>query len=102
MLDEIGSKREQIIGLCIKHHVLRLAVFGSSIRDDFNQRESDIDLLVDFEKLSPGEYAENYLSLLSSLVTLFGRKADLVSSRGIRNPYFRQEIEAKQETLYAA
>ena len=102
MLDEIAAKQRQIVGLCAEHHVRRLAVFGSSLRKDFDADDSDIDLLVEFEPLSPGAYADNYFALLSALTSLFDRKVDLVSLRSIENPYFRHEVEATQETLYAA
>ncbi len=35
--------------ICKRHHVKMLALFGSVLRDDFS-KESDIDILVDFEK----------------------------------------------------
>ncbi len=102
MLDEISIKREQLAGLCRQHHVLGLALFGSSLREDFSPSESDIDLVVEFEALTPGEYAENYFSFQRSLASLFDRRVDLVSLRSVRNPYFLREIEATKVNLYAA
>ena len=41
---------EKIKVLCAKHKVNKLFVFGSVLKDTFTN-ESDIDLVVDFEKL---------------------------------------------------
>jgi uncharacterized protein len=102
MLSEIMVQHERIEALCRQHHVRRLAVFGSSLRGDFDPDRSDIDLVVEFEQLPPAKYADNYFSLLGALKSLFGRNVDLVSLRSIRNPYFLEEIKATQENLYAA
>jgi predicted nucleotidyltransferase len=102
MLDEIVMKRDRIEHLCRKHHVLRLAVFGSALRDDFNPSRSDIDFVVEFGPLSLGKYADNYFAFHHALTALLGRKVDVISSRNIRNPFFRHELETTQETLYAA
>lgn len=102
MLEELVTKREQIEDLCRKHHVRRLAVFGSALRDDFNPDRSDIDFIVEFGPLSPAEYADNYFDLRDALASLFRREVDVISSQNIRNPFFRHELETTQETLYAA
>jgi predicted nucleotidyltransferase len=41
---------EKIKNLCAKHKVSKLFVFGSVLKDTFTN-ESDIELVVDFEKL---------------------------------------------------
>ena len=47
MQDFITSRREEIADLCRKHHVRRLAIFGSAVRDDFDPVRSDVDVLVE-------------------------------------------------------
>jgi predicted nucleotidyltransferase len=98
----IHDHREEIAALCRQHHVRRLAVFGSFVRGDFDPTRSDIDLLVEFEPLSPTVYAPNYFALLEALDRLFLRRVDLVTDSSIRNPYFREAVEKEQQTLYAA
>ena len=39
---------ERIAEFCRRHHIRRLALFGSVLRDDFTP-ESDVDMLVEFE-----------------------------------------------------
>jgi predicted nucleotidyltransferase len=102
MQDFIQDRREEIASLSRQHHVRSLAIFGSSVRGDFNPARSDIDLLVEFEPLSPAAYAPNYFALLEALEQLFSRRVDLVTASSIQNPYFRDVVEKEQQTLYAA
>jgi predicted nucleotidyltransferase len=98
----IAEKREEIAALCRKHHVKRLAVFGSAVRDDFDPEHSDVDLRVEFAPLEAVLYADNYFALRGALVQALQREVDLISASIIRNPYLRREIETTQELLYAA
>jgi predicted nucleotidyltransferase len=102
MQDLIEKNREKIAELCRQHHVRSLSVFGSAARDDFDPTRSDIDLLVDFNSLSEMDYAPNYFAFMEHLDHLFGRKVDIITSRFIRNPYLRQEVERDRVLLYAA
>ncbi len=102
MIAAIEEHRAELAELCRRHHVLRLALFGSATRDDFDPQRSDLDFLVDFESLTPGEHADSYFGLLEGLESLFDRRVDLVESSTLRNPYRRQEIEATQVLLHAA
>jgi predicted nucleotidyltransferase len=98
----ITENRERIAELCRTHHVRRLSVFGSAVRDDFDPQRSDVDLLVDFAPLGEMEYAPNYFSLLRSFDSLFGRQVDLLAEPQIKNPYLRRSIDEDKVTLYAA
>jgi len=98
----IDEKREQVDAICRKHHVRRLALFGSALGDDFDPVHSDLDFVVEFEPLPEGTYANTYFGLIEELERLFQRHVDLVEAGSVRNPYFQQEIESHQEPLYAA
>jgi len=102
MTEQIEHKREQIAQLCRQFHVRRLALFGSALGSDFDPEHSDLDFVVEFETLPQGTYADTYFGLMTALERLFGRKVDLIEPESVRNPYFRQEIEGHQETVYAA
>jgi predicted nucleotidyltransferase len=102
MQDFILAKREEIAELCRKHHVRRLSVFGSAARDDFDPATSDVDLLVSFDDASIERYAKNYYSLEEGMVSLFGRKVDLITEGTIRNPYILRRVEQHREQLYGA
>ena len=44
----IAIPTEQVAEFCQRNQILRLALFGSVLRDDFTP-ESDVDILVEFE-----------------------------------------------------
>jgi predicted nucleotidyltransferase len=98
----ITENREKIAELCRQHHVRRLSVFGSAVREDFDPERSDVDMIVEFEPLPYPDSVDNYWSLEDALKALFARKVDLIRDGLVRNPYLLREIRAEQETLYAA
>src|SRR3712207_7412550 len=58
----IAVDRERIAEFCRKHHIRKLAFFGSVLRDDFRP-DSDVDVLVEFE---PGHVDRKSTRLNSS------------------------------------
>ena len=98
----IEEHRSELARLCRRYHVLRLSLFGSAARDDFEPEHSDYDFLVDFEALPPGQYADAYFGLLEALGQLLGRPVDLVVASAIKNPYFRESVELTKASVYAA
>jgi predicted nucleotidyltransferase len=94
------SLRESLTNVCQQFRVERLYLFGSAADGRFNSERSDLDFLVTLEDQPPGEYADNYLGLAQALEKLFGRPADLVTERAIRNPYFRETVFAARQLLY--
>jgi predicted nucleotidyltransferase len=86
--------------LCIRHHVQRLDVFGSALTDRFDPARSDLDMLVTFHDLPPGAYADAWFGLKEGLEALFGREVDLVTASSLKNPFFRQEVEATRRTVF--
>ena len=102
MVDLIESKRHELAELCRRYRVRSLYLFGSAARDDFDAGRSDVDLLVEFEALAPGGYADAYFGLRESLEDLFGREVDLVALSAVRNPYMKADIERTRTLLYAA
>lgn len=90
---------EQIIKLCKIHHVKTLHAFGSIVNDRFNDN-SDIDLLVSFEPLEFGEYADNYFNLIENFETLLKKPVDLVTDKSLSNPYFIDSINKSKVLIY--
>ena len=95
----IDVDKEQIAAFCQRHHIRRLAFFGSVLRDDFRS-ESDIDVLVDFE---PG-HVPGLLGIarmereLSAI--LEGRGIDLRTVEDLSR-YFRDDVLKGAEVQYA-
>jgi len=44
--------------------------------------------------------ADNYFGLANELERLLERRVDMVTERSVRNPYFRQDIEATHQPVY--
>ncbi len=98
----IEQNLEEIIRICTHRRVRRLAVFGSATDDRFDPDRSDLDLIVEFEKMQPAEHADQYFGLAEDLEHLLNRPVDLVEPGGVRNPYFRKSLEDTQVEIYAA
>ena len=98
MRARVALDREKIAAFCQRHHIRKLALFGSALRDDFRP-ESDLDVLVEFE---PGhEVGFIRLSQIEEeLSALFGgRKLDLVTPKFL-NHRIRDRVLADAEVHY--
>ena len=97
----ILDNRGQIMALCKKHHVRELHVFGSAVREDFNE-ESDIDFLVEFESLSNVvDYVDNIDALSEALRGLLQRNVDLIQYSLLSIKYLKHFINQEKILLYA-
>ncbi len=94
---KIKVDEHEVAEFCRRHHIRRLAFFGSVIRDDFGP-DSDVDVLVEFE---PGHVPGlRFLAMQEELSRLLGRKVDL-NTLGFLSPYFRDRVLAEAEVRYA-
>lgn len=89
----------QIEAFCRRHHIRKLAIFGSALREDFGPH-SDVDVLVDFE---PGHVPGliRFSGMELELADLLGRKVDL-NTPGTLSPYFRNEVMSEAQVQYVA
>jgi uncharacterized protein len=99
LADRLSLSNVQIRDFCRKHHIRRLAFFGSVLRDDFGPA-SDVDVLVEFElRHVPGllrlAAIERELSVL-----LGGRRVDMRTPRDLSR-YFRDDVLARAVVQYA-
>jgi hypothetical protein len=101
MQSVMETKRAELADLCHRFHVRTLDVFGSAVREDFEPSSSDLDFLVEFDPISPAQYADAYFALKEEFEALFGRPVDLVTSVSVANPYFRASLAASSERVYA-
>ena len=90
---------DTIRDLCSRHKVRRLFAFGSVLTDSF-KKDSDVDLVVDFQDVDLHEYADNYFDLKESLENLFKRNVDLLEEKAIKNPYLKQSIDSSKQLVY--
>jgi len=98
MNKNIEIQKDKIADFCRRHHICRLAIFGSALRDDFEQG-SDVDVLVDFEPgRTPGFF--KLFEMEEELSGLFGgRKVDMRTAEDLSR-YFRDEVVAGAEVQY--
>jgi predicted nucleotidyltransferase len=103
MVSLVTRNLKAIKEFCVQYRVRRLELFGSAIDDEnFDTENSDLDFLVEFQPLWPGEYADTYFGLLEDLENLFARHVDLVMVRAVKNPYFLEFINRSRKPLYTA
>ena len=86
---------EQVAEYCRRHHIKKLALFGSVLRQDFRP-DSDIDVWVKFELGHVPGF--NIIDIEDELSLLAGRKVDLRTPNELSS-YFREQVvrEAKVE-----
>ena len=93
----LGLSSNLLAEFCQRHHIRRLAVFGSTLRDDFGP-QSDVDVLVEFEAgYIPGL---KFFAIERELSALLGRKVDLNTPLWLSQA-FRAQVLAEAETQYA-
>ena len=94
--DRISIPADKISEFCQRHHVRKLSLFGSVLRDDFRP-DSDVDVLVEFEPGHVPGFA--FFGMRDELSQLVGRNVDL-NTPGFLSRYFRDEILKKAEVQY--
>jgi uncharacterized protein len=95
---KITVPRKELEDFCRKHHIRKLAFFGSVLRDDFKP-ESDLDILVEFE---PGR-TPAFFGMHEELAEIFKREVDLLTFKGVetsRNPIRRKAILDSARVYY--
>jgi len=70
-----------------RYGVRRIGVFGSYVRGE-QKETSDIDILVEFDEPT----FDNFMNLSFYLEGLFGKKVDLITTRGM-SPYISPVVE---------
>ncbi len=90
----IEIPREPLAELCRHHQIIRLALFGSVLRDDFGP-DSDIDVLVEFDRRQPVGF--RIFRVEEELSRLFGgHKVDIVNPRYLNHRLKDQILNSAQ------
>jgi len=90
---------EQIKKLCKEYRVKNFSVIGSVLTDNFSS-DSDIDFVVDFDENDPIKYTDLYFQLKEKLELILKRQIDLIEERGIKNSFFKKEIDESKVVIY--
>lgn len=95
----ITAHQKELNELCKNYRVQSLYAFGSVLRQDFSAK-SDIDFLVNFQKMELLEYSDNYFDFLFALEKIFNRKIDLITEKSLKNPYFIEKLNKTKQLVY--
>jgi len=94
----IELPKEKIKEFCKRHHIRKLSLFGSALRDDFSP-ESDLDILVEFDPAHiPGFIRLAGMEI--ELTEILGRKVDMRTAQDLSR-YFRDEVLNSSKVQYA-
>lgn len=100
MIQSTDEQLEAIELLCRRYDVLRLEQFGSASTDRFDQRRSDIDLLVKFVgDAQLGPWLSRYFELKEALEDVWGRRVDLVMAGAPQSEFSGRTGQAEQSSL---
>jgi uncharacterized protein len=97
MSPHISIDRDAVSAFCRRHHIARLALFGSVLRDDF-AADSDVDVLVEFQ---PGHVPGlDFMTIEREFSQLLqGRRVDLITPKSL-NTRIRDQVLKSAEPLY--
>ena len=99
MPGHIDVDKKRIAEFCRANHIVKLALFGSVLRDDFGP-DSDVDILVEFKPNHvPGLLGMARLE--RKLTEILGQKADLRTAEDLSR-YFRDDVVSHAEIQYTA
>ena len=92
----IHLSQEEIKQFCQRHSIRKLSLFGSVLRNDFT-RESDVDVLVEFELgKTPGLAI---ITMEDELSNIMSRQIDLRTAADLSR-YFREQVLAEALVIY--
>ncbi len=86
---------------CHRWRITQIELFGSALRDDFGQ-DSDVDVLVTFEKGAPWSLYD-LIEMREELEAMLGRSVDLVERAAVErsgNPFRRHSILSTAQVVY--
>ena len=91
--------RDELKNFCQKHHITKMSLFGSAIRDELKP-ESDIDVLVEFDrKHIPGLL--DIAGMEIELSEIIGKKIELHTPAELSR-YFREDVMKQAKVEYAS
>ena len=92
----INLSQEEINHFCQSCSIRKLSLFGSVLRDDFT-KESDVDVLVEFE---PGKTPGlDIITMEDELSSIINRQIDLRTLADLSR-YFREQVLIEAMVIY--
>ena len=100
-LPKIIIDENEIVSIAKKNHINELYLFGSILRNDFNENR-DVDILVVFDKNSHYSYFDIF-DIKEKFKNVFKNKEiDIIEKDSLKNPFRRTEILRTARKIYGA
>jgi predicted nucleotidyltransferase len=96
----ISFPSEELGQLCRRHHIRRLALFGSTLKGTARP-DSDVDLLAEFEPDATPTYLDMAVIEEELSALIGGLRVDL-RTPGELSRYFRDKVISEAEVKYGA
>jgi len=96
----LNIPRGKVSSFCRKHHIRKMSVFGSALREDFGP-DSDVDLLVEFEEGHTPSFFRLFDMEEELRGILGGRKADIRTKEDL-SKHFREDVEKNSVVQYVS
>ena len=93
----IQFDRDRVVAVCRDRGIVRLSVFGSAVRDDFDPACSDIDILADFKPEATRGIGFRFFGYGDELSEILGRKVDFCSRL---DPRLEPTVRREAVTIY--
>ena len=93
----IQFDRDRVVAFCRDRGVVRLSVFGSVLRDDFDPARSDIDVLADFKPEAARGIGFRFFGYGDELAGILGWKVDFCSRL---DPRLEPTVHSEAVTIY--
>jgi len=90
---------EQLAAFCRERGIRKLSLFGSVLREDFDPRRSDVDVLAEFAPGALKGVGFRYFGYEEALAEIIGHKVDFCSRL---NKYIEPSVRREAVTLYEA
>ncbi|HQO10326.1 MAG TPA: nucleotidyltransferase family protein [Clostridiales bacterium] len=92
-------QKSNLESLCKKYKIKSLSLFGSAVRDELKS-DSDIDILIEFEKgCTPGLIT--FIGIQRELSDLLGKRVDL-RTEGDLSKYFIKKVMNEKKVEYVS
>lgn len=89
--------QEKIAAFCRARGIRRLSLFGSVLRDDFDPKRSDVDVLAEFKPDALQSVGFGYFGYGDELAEIIGLKVDFCSRL---NKYIDAEVRREAVPIY--
>jgi predicted nucleotidyltransferase len=93
----IEIDREKLTAFCRARGIRKLSLFGSVLRDDFDPKRSDVDVVVEMDPAARTGF--RFFGYGDELAEIIGHRVDL-NTVAMLSRHFREQVLGEALTLY--